>query len=115
MPPVSTISDSSSLAPLDSQTPYTPDEVTIDVSSDDEEVSNLMQDVQNLSRVPPFNVLDPGAKRSDTSLHVPEEADQDAESEQEPIASPKPRRTSSRARSSPSDSDSHSAKKCKEI
>ncbi len=43
------------------------DKVTIDVSSDDEEVSNLMQDVQNLSRVPPFNVLDPGAKRSDTS------------------------------------------------
>ncbi len=105
MPPVSTISDSSSLAPLDSQTPYTPNEVTIDVSSDDEEVTNLMQDVQNLSRVAPFNVLDPGAKPSDTSLHVPEEADHDAESEQEPIASPKPRRTSSRARSSPSNSD----------
>ncbi len=80
MPPVSTISDSSSLGPLDSQTPYTPDKVTIDVSSDDEEVANLMQDVQNLS---PINVLDPGAKRSDTSLHVPEEADQDAESEQD--------------------------------
>ena len=113
MPPISTISDSSSLAPLDSQSPYTPDKVTIDVSSDDEEVSNLMQDVQNLSRVPPFNVLDPGAKRSDTSLHVPEEADQDAESEQKPIASPKLRRTSRRARSSPSDSDSHSAKNVK--
>ena len=74
-------------------------------------VTNLLQDVQNLSRVPPFNVLDPGAKRSDTSLHVPEEADQDAESEQKPIASPKLPRTSRRARSSPSDSDSHSAKK----
>jgi hypothetical protein len=113
MPSVSTISDSSSLAPLVSPTPYTPDEMTMDVSSDDEEVTNLMQDVQNLSRVPPFNVLDPGARRSDTSLHVPEEADHDAESEQEPIASPKPRRTSSRARSSPSDSDSHSAKNAK--
>ncbi len=90
MPPVSTISDSSNLASLDSPTPYTPDELPIDVSSDDEEVTNLMQDVQNLSRVPPSNVLDPGARRSDTSLHVPEEADHDAESEQEPIASPKP-------------------------
>jgi hypothetical protein len=49
MPPVSTISDSSSLAPLVSPTPYTPDEMTIDVSSDDEEVTILMQDVQNLS------------------------------------------------------------------
>jgi hypothetical protein len=113
MPPVSTISDSSSLAPLDLQTPYTPDEVTIDVSSDDEEVTNLMQDVQNLSRVPSFNVLDPSAKHSDTSLHVPEEADHDAESEQEHIASPKQRQTSSPARSSPSDSESHSAKNAK--
>jgi hypothetical protein len=113
MHPVSTISDSSSLAPLVSPTPYTPDEMTIDVSSDDEEVTNLMQDVLNLSRVPPFNVLDPGARRSDTSLLVPEEADHDAESEQEPIESPKSRRTSSRARSSPSDSDSHSAKNAK--
>jgi hypothetical protein len=51
MTPVSTVSDSSNLAPLDSLTPYTPDDVTIDVSSDDEEVTNLMQDVQNLSRV----------------------------------------------------------------
>jgi hypothetical protein len=114
MPPVSTISDSYNLAPLESPTAYTPDQqVTIDVSSDDEEVTNLMQDVQNLSRVPPFNFLDPGSWRSDTWLHVPEEADYDAESQQEPIASPKPRRTSSRARSSPSDSDSHSAKNAK--
>jgi hypothetical protein len=49
--------------------------------------------MQNLSRVPTFNVLDPGVKRSDTSLHVPEEADQDAESEQETIASPKLRQS----------------------
>jgi hypothetical protein len=76
-------------------------------------MTNLMQDVRNLSRVPPFNVLDPGARRSDTSLHVPEEADHDAESEQEPIASPNQRRTSSRARSSPSDSDLHSAENAK--
>jgi hypothetical protein len=89
----------------------------IDVCSDDEDINNLMLDVQNLSRVPPFNVLDPGARRSDTSLHVshlvPEKANHDAESQQEPIASPKPRRTSSRALSSPSDSDSHSAKNVK--
>ncbi len=114
MPPVSTISDSFNLAPQDLPTPYTPEQqVTIDDSSDDEEVTTLMQDVQNLSRVPPFNLLNSGARRSDTSLHVPEEADDDAESQQEPIASPIPRRSSSRARSSPSDSDSLSAKNSK--
>jgi len=114
MPPISTISDSTDLAPQDSLTPYTPEQqVTIDDSSDDEEVTTLMQDVQNLSRVPPFNVLNSGVRRNDISLLVPDEADHDSERQQDPIASPSKRRSSSRKRSSPSDSDSISAKNVK--
>ena len=47
------------------------DVVTIEDSSDDEEVDNLMQDVESLSRVPPFNILEPEARCNDVSLHVP--------------------------------------------
>ena len=72
-----------------------------------------MQDVQNLSRVPPFNVLISGVRRNDISLLVPDEADHDSERPQDPIASPSKRRSSSRKRSSPSDSDSISAKNVK--
>jgi hypothetical protein len=36
--------------------------ISIDDSSDDEYVSNLMQDVDNLSKVSPFNILDTEAK-----------------------------------------------------
>jgi hypothetical protein len=55
---------------LDATVPY-PIGITIDDSSDDEQVTNLMQDVDNLSKVPPFNILDSETRRSDVSLHVP--------------------------------------------
>jgi hypothetical protein len=56
----------------DATTPY-PNSIAIDDSSDDEQVTNLMQDVDNLSKVPPFNILDSETRRSDVSLHVPPE------------------------------------------
>ena len=43
--------------------PYFPNSITIDDSSDDEQVTNLMQDVDNLSKVPPFNILDSETRR----------------------------------------------------
>ena len=41
----------------DATMPY-PNSIAIDDSSDDEQVSTLMQDVDSLSKVPPFNILD---------------------------------------------------------
>jgi hypothetical protein len=80
-------------------TPYLPNNsITIDDSSDDEHVSNLMQDVYNLSKVPPFNILDTEARRNDVSLHVPPNANPDAE--EEITASPDQRRSSRHKRSS---------------
>jgi hypothetical protein len=51
-----------------------PNNIATDDSSDDEQVTNLMQDVDNLSKVPPFNILDSETRRSDVSLHVPPKA-----------------------------------------
>jgi len=83
---------------------HTLDEVvTIEDSSDDEEVENLMQDVENLSRVPPFNILEPETQRKDVSLHVPREAVQDGEPDSDFDSSPQERRSSRRKRSSLSD------------
>jgi len=80
-------------------TPYSPNNsISIDDSSDDEHVSNLMQDVDNLSKVPPFNILDTEARRTDVSLHVPPKANPDAE--EEITASPNQRRSSRHKRSS---------------
>ena len=80
-------------------TPYPPNNsISIDDSSDDEHVSNLMQDVDNLSKVPPFNILDTEARRTDVSLHVPPKANPDAE--EEITASPNQRRSSRHKRSS---------------
>ena len=45
-----------------------PNSIAIDDSSDDEQVTNLMQDVDSLSKVPPFNILDSETRRSDVSL-----------------------------------------------
>ncbi len=45
-----------------------PKSITIDDSSDDEQVTNLMIDVDNLSKVPPINILDSETRRSDVSL-----------------------------------------------
>jgi hypothetical protein len=42
---------------------YFPNGITIDDSSDNEQVTNLMQDVDNLSKVPPFNILDSETRR----------------------------------------------------
>jgi hypothetical protein len=61
---------------------YSPNEsMTIDDFSDDEQVQNLMHDVDNLSSVPPFNILDSETRRTDVSLHVPPKANLDAEKE----------------------------------
>ena len=57
-----------------------------------------MQDVDNLSKVPPFNILDTEARRSDISLLVPPKANPDAE--EEITASPNQRRSSRHERSS---------------
>ena len=103
---ISTNPDNAVLADLDSEKLHTPDTVTVDDSSDDEEVTNLMQDIESLSRVPPFNILDPDTKRSDTSLHVPPVANQDADaSDHEQLASSplQKRQSSRRQRSSHSD------------
>ena len=78
--------------------PYFPNEsITIDDSSDDEHVNNLMLDVDNLSKVPPFSLLDLETRRTDVSLHVPPKANPDAE---DITASPTERRSSRPKRSS---------------
>jgi hypothetical protein len=64
----------------DATAPY-PTGITIDDSSDDEQVTNLMQDVDNLSKVPPFNILDAETRRSDVSLHVPPKANPNVDEE----------------------------------
>ena len=77
---------------------YSPNEsMTIDDSSDDEQVQNLMHDVDNLSSVPPFNILDSETRRTDVSLHVPPKANPDAEKE---ITASPDRRSSRPKRSS---------------
>jgi hypothetical protein len=75
----------------DATTPY-PNSIVIDDSSDDEQVTNLMQDVDNLSKVPPFNILDSETRRSDVSLHVPPKANPNVD--EEFTASPSQRRSS---------------------
>jgi hypothetical protein len=57
-----------------------------------------MQDVDNLSKVPPFNILDSETRRSDVSLHVPPKANPNVD--EEFTASPSERRSSRRKRSS---------------
>ena len=57
-----------------------------------------MQDVDNLSKVPPFNILDSETRRSDVSLHVPPEANPNVD--EEFTASPSQRRSSRHKRSS---------------
>jgi uncharacterized protein (DUF2249 family) len=89
----------------DATAPY-PIGITIDDSSDDEQVTNLMQDVDNLSKVPPFNILDSETRRSDVSLHVPPNANPNVD--EEFIASPSQRRSSRHKRSSLSMDDSES-------
>jgi hypothetical protein len=84
--------------------PCFPNSITIDDSSDDEQVTNLMQDVDNLSKVPPFNILDSETKRSDVSLHVPPKANPN--DDEEFTASPSQQRSSRRKRSSLSIDDS---------
>ena len=90
--------------------PYFPNSITSDDSSDDEQVTNLIQDVDNLSKVPPFNILDSETRRSDVSLHVPPKANPN--DDEEFTASPSQRRSSRRKRSSLSvdDSESQSSK-----
>ena len=102
---ISAASDKVDLAnPAVDKSPHMLDDVvTIEDSSDDEEVDNLMQDVESLSRVPPFNILEPEARRNDVSLHVPREAIQDADADSDLDSSPQPRRSSRRKRSSLSD------------
>jgi hypothetical protein len=74
--------------------PYFPNEsITIDDSSDDEHVNNLMLDVDNLSKVPPFSLLDSETRRTDVSLHVPPKANPDAD---EDITASQTERRSSR-------------------
>ena len=65
---------------------------SIDYSSDDEQVTNLMLDVDHLSKVAPFNILDSETRRTDVSLHVPPMADPYANKDF--IASPSQRRWS---------------------
>jgi hypothetical protein len=72
--------------------PYFPNSITIDDSSDDEQVMNLMQDVDYLSKVPPFNILDSEIRRSDVSLHFPPKANPN--DDEEFTASPFQRRSS---------------------
>jgi hypothetical protein len=88
----------------DATTPY-PNIIAIDDSSDDEQVTNLMQDVDNLSKVPPFNILDSETRRSDV-LHVPPKANPNVD--EEFTASPSQRRSSRHTRSSPSMDDRES-------
>ncbi len=57
-----------------------------------------MQDVDNLSKVPPFNILDPEARRSDVFLLVPPVANPNVD--EEFTASPSQRRSSRHKRSS---------------
>ena len=70
---------------------------SIDYSSDDEQVTNLMPDVDHLSKVAPFNILDSETRRTDVSLHVPPMADPNADKEF--TASPFQRRSSRHKRS----------------
>ena len=70
---------------------------SIDYSSDDEQVTNLMLDVDHLSKVAPFNILDSETRRTDVSLHVPPMADPNADKEF--TASPFQRRSSRHKRS----------------
>jgi hypothetical protein len=86
--------------------PYFPNSITIDDSSDDEQVTNLIQDVDNLSKVPPFNILDSETIRSDVSLHVPPQANPN--DDEEFTASPSQWRSSRLKRSSLSIDDSES-------
>jgi len=79
----------------DANTPY-PNSIAIDDSSDDEQVSTLMQNVDSLSKVPPFNILDWETRRSDVSLHVPPKANPNVD--EEFTASPCERRSSRRKR-----------------
>lgn len=99
---ISAASDKIDLAtPAPQKSPYALDEiVTIEDSSDDEEVDNLMQDVENLSSVPPFNILEPEAQRKDVLLHVPREAIRDDGHDNDLASSPPIRRSSRRKRSS---------------
>ena len=46
----------------DATTPY-PNSIAIDDFFDYEQVTSLMQDVDNLSKVPPFNILDSETRR----------------------------------------------------
>jgi hypothetical protein len=87
----------------DATAPY-PIGITIDDFSDDEQVTNLMQDVDNLSKVPPFNILDSETRLSDVSLHVPPKANSNVD--EEFTASPSQRRSSRHKRSSLSMDDS---------
>ena len=57
------------------------DSIVIHDSSDDEQVTNLMLDVDHLSKVAPFNILDSETRRTDVSLHVPPMADPNADKE----------------------------------
>ena len=86
--------------------PYFPKSITIDDPSDDEQVTNLMQDVDNLSKVPAFNILDSETRRADVSLHVPPKANPN--DDEEFTASPSQRRSSRRKRSSLNIDDSES-------
>ena len=54
---------------------------SIDYSSDDEQVTNLMLDVDHLSKVAPFNILDSETRRADVSPHVPPMADPNVDEE----------------------------------
>lgn len=93
---------------LDSATtqPYFPNSITIDDSSDDEHVTNLMQDVDNLSKVPPFNTLDSETRRSDVTLFIPPKANPNVDNE---ITASPPSQRSSRKRSSLSNGASESS------
>jgi hypothetical protein len=115
----------------DATAPY-PIGIAIDDSSDDMQVTNLMQDVDNLSKVPPFNILDSETRRhlftflrrliqkltrssphhrlsgdrQNVSLHVPPKANPNVD--EEFTASPSQRRSSRHKRSSLSMDDSES-------
>jgi len=72
------------------------DSSTIDVSSDDGQVTNLMLNVNNLSRVPPFNILDSENRGKDVFLHVPPMTDPDAYQDLTATPTPVTQRRSSR-------------------
>jgi hypothetical protein len=65
-----------------------------------------MQDVDNLSKIPPFNILDSESRRSDVYLHVPPKANPN--DDEEFTASPSQRRSSRHKRSSLTINDSKS-------